>query len=66
VIGAELGIETVAVYPEADKEALHVRLADEAYCIGPHLSSKSYLNMPNLLSVALVANADRIDSGNAV
>ncbi|MFJ7308866.1 acetyl-CoA carboxylase biotin carboxylase subunit [Peribacillus frigoritolerans] len=59
----ELGIETVAVYSEADKEALHVHLADEAYCIGPHLSTKSYLNMTNLFSVAQVTNADAIHPG---
>ncbi|MDE5412519.1 acetyl-CoA carboxylase biotin carboxylase subunit [Alkalihalobacterium chitinilyticum] len=59
----ELGIETVAVYSEADKEALHVHLADEAYCIGPHLSSKSYLNMINLLSVAVNTGADAIHPG---
>ncbi|WP_216828392.1 acetyl-CoA carboxylase biotin carboxylase subunit [Alkalihalobacterium elongatum] len=59
----ELGIETVAVYSEADKEALHVHLADEAYCIGPHLSSKSYLNMVNLLSVAVSTGADAIHPG---
>ncbi|MEB1806147.1 MAG: acetyl-CoA carboxylase biotin carboxylase subunit [Bacillaceae bacterium] len=59
----ELGIETVAVYSEADKEALHVHLADEAYCIGPHLSSKSYLNMINLLSVAVSTGADAIHPG---
>ncbi|MDQ1002152.1 acetyl-CoA carboxylase biotin carboxylase subunit [Neobacillus niacini] len=59
----ELGINTVAVYSEADKEALHVRLADEAYCIGPHLSAKSYLNITNLLSVANVTNADAIHPG---
>ncbi|WP_227937672.1 acetyl-CoA carboxylase biotin carboxylase subunit [Alkalihalobacillus deserti] len=59
----ELGIETVAVYSEVDKEALHVQLADEAYCIGPHLSSKSYLNISNLLSVALGSNADAIHPG---
>ena len=41
----ELGIESVAVYSEADKEALHVQLADEAYCIGPKLSKDSYLNI---------------------
>mgnify|MGYP001285159743 FL=1 len=40
----ELGIETVAVYSEADKEALHVMMADEAYCIGPYSSAESYLN----------------------
>jgi acetyl-CoA carboxylase biotin carboxylase subunit len=59
----EMGISTVAVYSEADREALHVRLADEAYCIGPHLSSKSYLNMTNLLIVAQVSNADAIHPG---
>lgn len=59
----EMGISTVAVYSEADREALHVRLADEAYCIGPHLSSKSYLNMTNLLMVAQVSNADAIHPG---
>lgn len=59
----ELGIETVAVYSEADKEALHVHLADEAYCIGPHLSSKSYLNMINLLSVAEKTGAEAIHPG---
>ena len=45
----ELGIQTVAVYSEADKEALHVKLADEAYCIGPKLSKDSYLNFSNVL-----------------
>ncbi|WP_096198935.1 acetyl-CoA carboxylase biotin carboxylase subunit [Bacillus sp. FJAT-45350] len=59
----ELGIETVAVYSEADKEALHVRLADEAYCIGPHLSTKSYLNMVNLLSVATITGSDAVHPG---
>ena len=48
----EIGIETVAVYSEADKEALHVQLADEAYCIGPKLSKDSYLNTTNIISVA--------------
>ncbi|HHY22051.1 MAG TPA: acetyl-CoA carboxylase biotin carboxylase subunit [Bacilli bacterium] len=59
----ELGIETVAVYSEADKDALHVKLADEAYCIGPHLSSKSYLNMVNLLSIALKTGAEAVHPG---
>ncbi|MET1178827.1 acetyl-CoA carboxylase biotin carboxylase subunit [Peribacillus simplex] len=59
----EMGISTVAVYSEADREALHVRLADEAYCIGPHLSSKSYLNMTNLLIVAQISHADAIHPG---
>ncbi|MFJ5751641.1 acetyl-CoA carboxylase biotin carboxylase subunit [Peribacillus frigoritolerans] len=59
----EMGISTVAVYSEADREALHVRLADEAYCIGPHLSSKSYLNMTNLVIVAQISHADAIHPG---
>ncbi|MBU8904992.1 acetyl-CoA carboxylase biotin carboxylase subunit [Desertibacillus haloalkaliphilus] len=59
----EMGVATVAVYSEADKEALHVRLADEAYCIGPHLSTHSYLNMNNILSVAMNADVDAIHPG---
>ena len=46
----EMGIETVAVYSEADREALHTQLADEAICIGPAPSSESYLNMQNIIS----------------
>ena len=48
----ELGIQTVAVYSEADADALHVKLADEAYCIGPKLSKDSYLSFPAVLGVA--------------
>ena len=48
----EMGIETVAVYSEADKEALHTQLADEAVCIGPAQASESYLNMQNLQNFA--------------
>ena len=48
----ELGISTVAVYSEADADALHVKLADEAYCIGPKLSKDSYLSFPAVLGVA--------------
>ncbi|MGO4888529.1 acetyl-CoA carboxylase biotin carboxylase subunit [Anaerobacillus sp. MEB173] len=59
----ELGVATVAVYSEADKDALHVRLADEAYCIGPHLSKASYLNTTNILSVATKAQVDAIHPG---
>ncbi|AZV44275.1 acetyl-CoA carboxylase biotin carboxylase subunit [Peribacillus asahii] len=59
----ELGIESVAVYSEADKEALHVQLADEAYCIGPKLSKDSYLNTTNILSVAKKTGADAIHPG---
>ena len=46
----EMGIETVAVYSEADKEALHTKLADEAICIGPAASSESYLDMERIIS----------------
>ncbi|AMA72514.1 MULTISPECIES: acetyl-CoA carboxylase biotin carboxylase subunit [Aneurinibacillus] len=59
----ELGIQTVAVYSTADKDALHVRLADEAYCIGPTASKDSYLNMTNLMSVATKAGVDAIHPG---
>ncbi|WP_426453407.1 acetyl-CoA carboxylase biotin carboxylase subunit [Paenibacillus sp. S-38] len=59
----ELGISTVAVYSEADKEALHVRLADEAYCIGPTLSKDSYLNYTNIMSVATLTETDAIHPG---
>ena len=59
----ELGISTVAVYSQADAESLHVSLADEAYCIGPYQSSKSYLHIPALISVALTSGADAIHPG---
>ncbi len=59
----ELGIQTVAVFSEADKEALHVRLADEAYCIGPAMAKDSYLNLTNLMSVATLTGADAIHPG---
>jgi acetyl-CoA carboxylase biotin carboxylase subunit len=59
----ELGIETVAVYSEADKEALHVQLADEAYCIGPKLSKDSYLNKTNIISTAKKTGSDAIHPG---
>lgn len=59
----EMGIETVAVYSEADQEALHTQLADEAVCIGPAPASESYLNMQNLISAALVSGADAIHPG---
>ncbi|GFZ88795.1 acetyl-CoA carboxylase biotin carboxylase subunit [Compostibacillus humi] len=59
----ELGIETVAVYSDADKDALHVQLADEAYCIGPKYSKDSYLNMTNIMSVATLTNVDAIHPG---
>ncbi|GGP16038.1 acetyl-CoA carboxylase biotin carboxylase subunit [Oceanobacillus neutriphilus] len=59
----EMGIETVAIYSEADEESLHVELADEAYCVGPKLSKDSYLNITNIMSVALSTEADAIHPG---
>lgn len=59
----EMNILTVAVYSEADKDSLHVKLADEAYCIGPAQSTKSYLNIPNIISAALVSGVDAIHPG---
>src|SRR5579862_239767 len=59
----ELGIATVAIYSEADRHSLHVRFADEAICIGPPRSSESYLNIPQVISAAEVANVDAIHPG---
>lgn len=59
----ELGIATVAVYSQADADSLHVSLADEAYCIGPYQSAKSYLSIPAIISVALTSGADAIHPG---
>lgn len=59
----ELGILTVAVYSEADKEALHTQLADEAVCIGPPLAKDSYLNIANILSACVLTGADGIHPG---
>ncbi|MFD1885177.1 acetyl-CoA carboxylase biotin carboxylase subunit [Paenibacillus wenxiniae] len=59
----EMGISTVAVYSEADRESLHVRLADEAYCVGPTLSKDSYLNLTNLMSVATLTECDAVHPG---
>lgn len=59
----EKGISTVAVYSEADRDSLHVRLADEAYCIGPTLSKDSYLNLTNIMSVATLTGCDAIHPG---
>ena len=59
----EMGISTVAVYSEADRDSLHVRLADEAYCIGPTLSRDSYLNLTNLMSVATLTECDAVHPG---
>ncbi|MCJ7839355.1 acetyl-CoA carboxylase biotin carboxylase subunit [Lederbergia sp. NSJ-179] len=59
----EMGIETVAVYSEADHEALHVQLADEAYCIGPNASKDSYLNTLNVVGIAKLTGCDAIHPG---
>jgi len=59
----ELEIQTVAVYSTADKDLKHVRLADEAVCIGPHPSVKSYLNIPAIISAAELTHADAIHPG---
>jgi acetyl-CoA carboxylase biotin carboxylase subunit len=59
----ELGIRTVAVYSEADRNSLHVRLADEAFCIGPPPSGESYLNIPNIISTAELLGVDAIHPG---
>jgi acetyl-CoA carboxylase, biotin carboxylase subunit len=59
----ELGIQTVAVYSEADRNSLHVRFADEAVCIGPPRSSESYLNIPQVISAAEITNVDAIHPG---
>lgn len=59
----EMGINTVAVYSEADRDALHVRFADEAICIGPPPSKESYLNIPRIMAAAEVTGADAIHPG---
>lgn len=58
-----LGIETVAIYSEADRDAVHVWAADDAICVGPAPSSKSYLNIPNIISAAVLAGVDAIHPG---
>jgi acetyl-CoA carboxylase, biotin carboxylase subunit len=59
----ELGVRTVAVYSEADRDALHVRFADEAVCIGPPRSAESYLNVASIISAAEITDADAIHPG---
>ena len=59
----DLGIRTVAVYSEADRNSLHTRFADEAVCIGPAKSSRSYLDIPSVISAAEISNADAIHPG---
>ena len=59
----EMGIETVAVYSEADREAIHAKLADEAICIGPAALLESYLAMEKIISATIVSGADAIHPG---
>jgi acetyl-CoA carboxylase biotin carboxylase subunit len=59
----ELGIETVAIYSDVDRPSLHVRYADEAYCVGPGPVARSYLNIPNIISAALISGADAVHPG---
>ncbi len=59
----ELGIRTVAIYSEADRHALHTRLADEAFCVGPAPAAESYLNIPNIMSTAELLKVDAIHPG---
>ena len=59
----EMGIRTVAVYSEADRNSLHVKFADEAICIGPPPSRDSYLNVPAVISAAEIAGADAVHPG---
>jgi acetyl-CoA carboxylase biotin carboxylase subunit len=59
----ELGVRTIIAYSEADEDSLPVRMADEKICIGPATSSKSYLNIPNIVSAALLTNCDAIHPG---
>jgi acetyl-CoA carboxylase biotin carboxylase subunit len=59
----ELGIGTVAIYSEADRDSLHVHYADEAFCVGPAPSNRSYLNIPNIISTATIAGVDAIHPG---
>ena len=59
----EIGLPTVAIYSQADANSLHVRLATEAYCIGPAASSESYLSIPAIISAAMVSGADAIHPG---
>ncbi len=59
----ELGVLTVAIYSEADRDSMHVRQADEAFCVGPGPATRSYLNIPNIISTALITRCDAIHPG---
>ena len=59
----ELGVSTVAIFSEADRQSLHVRYADEAFCVGPGPVARSYLNIPNIISAALISGCDAVHPG---
>jgi acetyl-CoA carboxylase, biotin carboxylase subunit len=59
----ELGVATVAIFSEADRDSLHVRQADEAFCVGPGPAARSYLNIPNIISTALITRCDAVHPG---
>lgn len=59
----ELGVRTVAIFSEADRDSLHVRQADEAFCVGPGPAGRSYLNIPNIISTALITSCDAVHPG---
>lgn len=59
----ELGIKTVAIHSEVDRECLHVKMADESICIGPNPAAESYLNIPSIISAAEISGADAIHPG---
>src|ERR1700691_2863329 len=59
----ELGIQTIAIYSTADKDSLHIRMADESVCIGPASTEDSYLNIPSIVSAAMTYGADAVHPG---
>ncbi|HEY2474678.1 MAG TPA: acetyl-CoA carboxylase biotin carboxylase subunit [Candidatus Cybelea sp.] len=59
----ELGVSTVAIFSEADRDSMHVRQADEAFCVGPGPAGRSYLNIPNIISTALITKCDAVHPG---
>src|SRR3989339_1356614 len=59
----ELGIQTVGIYSEADRNSLHVKFADDVVCVGPATSKDSYLKIPSIISAAQITNADAIHPG---
>ena len=59
----ELGVEAVAVYSTADRDAMHVRLADEAVCVGPPAATESYLRIPSIIAAAVTTGCDAVHPG---